>query len=174
MNNPKANEVATYIDKLDTIALVQDNYVSSKFVDLYNAVHGVKLGESIYQKEQFNFMKLLEEKPDLQECTKLSLYGCFLDVAVNGLSLDTTSKPLCYVVPRTVKSGRKDERGYDIYEKRASIQITGHGELLMRKREGHISYADDPIIVYHGDEFQPTLDAQGRKSIYYKPSKIFK
>lgn len=170
MNNPQAQEVTQYIEKLPVKELVADNQVSSKFIQLYNAIHGEKMGESIYQKEQFNFMKLLDEKPDLQECTKLSLYGCFLDVAVNGLSLDTISKPHCYIIPRSVKSGRKNEHGYDIYEKRASIQITGHGELMMRKRAGHINYADDPVIVYHGDYFQPALDAQGKKRIDYKPS----
>lgn len=164
----QTTQVANYLENLTPAQLVQDEKVVSKFVQLYNAIHGNKLGESIYNKEQFNFMKIINESQELQQCTKMSMYGCFLDVAVNGLSLDNTSRPTCYMLSRNVKSGRKDQNGKDVYEKRASISITGYGELLMRKRAGQINYADNPVVVYEGDLFEAEIDDKGNKIVRYK------
>jgi hypothetical protein len=72
------------------------------------------------------------------------------------------------MIPRSVKSGRKDEKGKDIYEDRASVSVTGYGELVIRKRAGHINYADNPVIVYEGDTFEAQIDNQGCKTVTYK------
>src|SRR5690606_20361129 len=40
------------------------------------------------------------------------------------------------------------------WEKRAALQISGYGELLLRTLQGQIKYADNPVLVYEGDEFQ--------------------
>lgn len=170
MSEEKANiTVAKHVDGLKPIEIASDAKVQKKFIELYNTVHGSEMGAALYAKERFNFEKLLQENPALQECTKLSLYGCFLDISVSGLSLDP-NKPLCYIIPRSCKSGLKDDKGKDIYEKRASLTITGPGELVLRKRAGQINYADNPVVIYEGDEFQPTLDEKGSKVIHYKPS----
>ncbi|MBK7883033.1 MAG: recombinase RecT [Chitinophagaceae bacterium] len=54
---------------------------------------------------------MIQENAKLAECSKLSLYGCFLDVAVNGLSFDPTMKHV-YLVPYNVKkviiTGKKE------------------------------------------------------------------
>lgn len=154
------------LNALPATKIVENDNVQSKFIQMYNAIWGSQLGEQIYHKEVFNFQKILREKPDLAQCSKMSLYGCFLDIAVSGLSLDSTSHPHCYLIPRTVKTGHKDEKGYDIYEKRASVSITGYGELTMRMRAGQIRYADNPVIVYEGDIFTVNLD-NGIKKITY-------
>lgn len=156
-------QVANYLESLSPAQLVADKKVTEKFVTLYNAIHGGAVGESIYQKEQFNFNKLIQETPALQECTKMSLYGCFLDVAVNGLSLDNTSKPLAYMVSRNAKT--KTANGQEAWEKRASIIVSPYGELLMRMRAGHIKKADNPIIVYEGDTIKVGLNAQGHRVV---------
>ena len=110
MSDEKANiTVLKHLDSLKPIEVASSDRVQKKFIELYNTIHGQDRGEAIYQKERFKFGKLLQENPALQECTKLSLYGCFLDIAVNGLSLDP-NKPLCYIIPRSCKSGRKDEQ----------------------------------------------------------------
>lgn len=156
-----------YIEQLNPVEIAQDDKVQKSFIEMYNNIHGEKMGASIYHKECFNFTKLLQENTSLQDCSKLSLYGCFLDIAVNGLSLES-SRPLCYIIPRSVKTGQKNEKGKDIYEKRATVSITAYGELVMRKRAGQINYADNPVIVYDGDIFEPELNSQGQKTIRYK------
>jgi len=168
MQEEKANiSVVKHLDSLKSIEIASDTKVSKKFIELYDTIHGKGRGEAMYQKERFNFEKLLQENPALQECTKLSLYGAFLDIAVNGLSLEP-NKPLCYLIPRSCKSGRKDESGKDIYEKRVSVNITGPGELVMRIRAGQINHADNPVIIYDGDSFEAYLDENGNKVVKYK------
>lgn len=154
------------INALEPAKIVESPKVEQKFIQMYNAIHGTDKGVQMYQKEVFNFQKVLQENPALQECSKMSLYGCFLDMAVNGLSLDPTGRPHCYLIPRSTKTGYKDEKGNDIYEKRASVSVTGYGELVMRMRAGQIKYADNPVVVYEGDVFSINLD-HGIKKITY-------
>ncbi len=154
------------ISKLQPLQIAEYSPVEQKFITMYNAIWGTTVGIQVYEKEKFNFNKILQENPSLQQCTPVSLFGCFLDMAVNGLSLDPTGRPHCYILPRKVKTGYKDERGYDIYENRASVNITGYGELTMRMRAGQIKYVDNPVIVYEGDTFSPCLD-NGVKRIKY-------
>lgn len=154
------------LNALPATKIVENDSVQAKFIQMYNAIWGSQMGEQIYHKEVFNFQKVLRENPAVAECSKMSLFGCFLDMAVNGLSLDNTSHPHCYLIPRNVKTGHKDERGYDTYEKRASVSVTGYGELTMRMRVGQIRYADNPVIVYEGDIFSISLD-NGIKKITY-------
>lgn len=164
-----SNQIQKMVDelnKLKPLEIAEYDLVEQKFITMYNAIWGTTMGVQVYEKEKFNFNKILQENPSLQLCTPVSLYGCFLDMAVNGLSLDPTGRPHCYILPRKAKTGYKDERGYDIYENRASVSITGYGELTMRMRAGQIKYVDNPVIVYEGDTFSPCLD-NGVKRIKY-------
>lgn len=154
------------LNKLTPMEIVENSRVEQKFIQMYNSIHGTDKGVQMYHKEVFNFQKLLQENPALQECSQMSLYGCFLDMAVNGLSLDPTGKPHCYLVPRKSKTGHKDKDGKDIYEKRAAVSITGYGELVMRMRAGQVKYVDNPVVVYEGDTFSIGLD-HGVKRITY-------
>lgn len=154
------------INALEPAKIVESPKVEQKFIQMYNVIHGADIGVQIYEKEVFNFQKILTENPALQDCSKMSLFGCFLDMAVNGLSLDPTGKPHCYLIPRSSKTGYKDDKGNDIYEKRASVSITGYGELVMRMRAGQIKYADNPVVVYEGDVFSIDLE-RGVKKITY-------
>ena len=86
------------LNQLNPLMIAEDNRVEQKFIQMYNAIWGTAQGAQIYEKEKFNFRKILQDKPELQKCTPLSLYGCFLDIAVNGLSLDPTGRPHCYIL----------------------------------------------------------------------------
>lgn len=163
MNN-KIQLTGAELSALKPLELPENEKVQSKFITLYNCIHGTNQGELIYHKETFNFKRMVAENKALQECTPLSLYGVFLDVAVNGLSLETGSKPLAYVVPRNANVGTKDNPRY---EKRAYLVVSPYGELVMRMRAGQIEYADNPVIVYEGDTFQPYIDENGQKKIRY-------
>jgi recombinational DNA repair protein RecT len=163
METNKQQSITAYIENLSPAQMVIDEKVSGKFIQLYEALHVEKKGKSIYQKEQFNFMKLLNENTSLQECTKLSLYGCFLDVAVMGLSLDQGTKPLAYMLPRKAKT--KNANGAEVWESRASITVSPYGELVMRIRAGQIKRADNPIIVYEGDIIKVGLSVQGHRVV---------
>lgn len=165
-----SNKIQIRVEELNQLPpeqIVENASVEEKFIMMYNNIWGDTAGAQVYHKEVFNFQKLLRENPNLALCSKLSLFGCFLDMAVNGLSLDPVGKPHCYLIPRKVKTGFKDEKGNDVYEARASVSITGYGELTMRMRAGQIRYADNPVVVYEGDYFQPEL-VSGKKVVSYK------
>lgn len=162
-----SNQIQIKVQELNQLAptqIVDNPKVEQKFVQMYNAIWGTQMGEQIYNREKFNFNKLLTETPALQECTRLSLFGCFLDMAVNGLSLDQTGRPQCYMMSRNVKVKNGN---VETWEKRASIHVTAYGEVYMRQRAGQIKYCDMPVVVYDGDVFSVALD-NGVKKITYQ------
>lgn len=126
--------------------------VADRFKQIYKVMNGGNADRAAvkYEAEKFHFMKLIQDKPELQQCSKLSLYGCFLDMAVNGLSFDPAMKH-AYVVSFNVNVGTKNDPKW---EKRATLMVSGYGELHMRVRQGQIKHADNPILVYEGDEFR--------------------
>jgi recombinational DNA repair protein RecT len=144
------NQVKT-IAQLKPSEIALDPRVEKQFVKNFNMVHGSSHGESIYAAEKFHFGKLVSESQQLQKCDALSLYGCFMDVAVQGLSFDPAKK-LCYIVPM----GNK-----------ATLMISGVGELYLRQRANQIKYADNPVVVYEGDSFKVTAE-NGVMNVQYE------
>ena len=144
----KAN-VLQALEKVTPAQVPNVPEVAERFKKLYGIIHPGAKSEVFYEAEKFHFMKLVSESVLLKECTKFSLYGCFMDVAVNGLSFDPSFKHL-YIVPYSHNAG---SRNNPVWEKRAQLQVSGQGELLLRQLQGQIKYADNPVLVYEGDEF---------------------
>lgn len=152
MSTANVNQKVSVLQQLEKYSPAQVPVipeVAERFKKLYAVIHPGAKAEIFYEAEKFHFGKLIKESGTLQECTKFSLYGCFMDVAVNGLSFDPSFKHL-YLVPYNVNAGSKANPKW---EKRASLQISGQGELLLRQLQGQIKYADNPMLVYEGDEF---------------------
>jgi recombinational DNA repair protein RecT len=139
--------------------------LEERFVKLFSKTRGVSLKEAemVFQTEKYHFQKALSENPGLRECETLSLYGCFMDAAVQNLSFDPKKK-LAYIIPGSVNVGTRDNKQY---VKRASLEVSPYGELAIRQLTGQIKYAENPIIVYEGDIFEPYQDGSG-KGINYK------
>ena len=92
-----SNSIQIRVEELNALPatkIVENESVQAKFIQMYNAIWGTDKGEQMYHKEVFNFQKLLRDNPDVASSSKMSLYGCFLDIAVNGLTLDQTGHPL--------------------------------------------------------------------------------
>lgn len=147
-SNQKSNLMAI-IEKTSPSQIPAIPEIADRFKHLYSIIHPGAKSDVFYEAEKFHFMKLVKDSAILSECTKLSLYGCFLDVAVSGLSFDPSFKHL-YLVPYNVNAGTKTQPKW---EKRASLQISGYGELVLRQLQGQIKYAENPVLVYDGDEF---------------------
>jgi len=133
--------------------------IAERFKKIFCIIHlggntnpkAMQTAEAFYEAEKFHFMKMVTENEKLAECTKMSLYGCWMDVAVSRLSFDPSYKHL-YLVPfshNVAKKGQPEQ-----WEKRASLQISGYGELLLRQMQGQIKYADNPVLVYESDNFK--------------------
>lgn len=149
------NQKMTIIQKIEQsspAAIANLPEVADRFRQIYKVMNGGNDDRAAvkYEAEKFHFMKLIADKPDLQQCSKLSLYGCFLDMAVNGLSFDPAMKH-AYVVSFNVNVGTKSA---PTWEKRATLMVSGYGELHMRTQQKQIKYADNPVLVYEGDEFK--------------------
>lgn len=127
--------------------------VVQKFTHLVQTFQGVdKVKASIiYEQEKFNFLKIIADSPKIAACDPLSIYGCFLDAAVNGLSFDPTKKHL-YLVP---------------YGNKVKLEVSPYGELLQRMRAGQIRHADNPVLIYEGDHFKLTMK-DGLTSVEYE------
>lgn len=127
-----------------------------RFVIIYKAANQIKddeLAQSLFELEKFNFLKLLEENPKLNEASETTKYGTFIDVIKDGLSFDKNAKHI-YVM---VRSGRM------AYERAKS------GVMFLVKKAGSVKDITEPVIVYEGDEIDvKTLN--GDLQISHSPS----
>lgn len=135
---------STTLPTLKAVQIIEHEVTEQRFIDIFTSIHGQD-GSVAYEKEKFYFQKILVENQVIGECTPLSLFSVFLDVATKGLTLDNSSKALCYITFRSVK---KKVDNQDYWEKRALLDISGYGELVLRERAGQVKYADNPEIVY--------------------------
>ena len=126
-------------------------HVADKFIFVYKAKFGDG-AESFYEEQSNLFSAIVTESDALKKCSGFSLYNAFLLLAIDGVSLEKNYTTQCYLESRGVKIG-KDKKGDDIWEKRAALKISGYGELLMRKRSGHVKDINNPVIVYDCDSF---------------------
>ena len=135
---------------LSAIQIIEHEVTEDRFIDIFTSIHEQD-GSIAYETEKFYFQKILVNTPVIAECTPLSLFSVFLDVATKGLSLDDSSKALCYITSRNIgkKTGKYvNNKPEVIWEKRAILDISGYGELVLRERAGQVKYADNPEIVY--------------------------
>lgn len=162
----KVNITAQHIAELEPMKVVKDDLVRQRFVDLYGTLWGEANAQAAYEREVIHFNRLLADSQTLKNCTPVSIFIAFIDLAVCGLSVEPGVRALAYLQPRGYKTGAKDSRGKDVYEQRCTLTISGYGELIQRTRAGQIRHADNPVIVYEGDGFSFT-DHNGTKSVEY-------
>lgn len=157
---------AEKISALKVGEIVADDIVRQRFIDIYGALWGEQGAEAAYERESIHFNRILRDSDKLRQCTPVSVFIAFIDLAVCGLSLEPGVRALAYLQPRGYRTGQKDSRGKDIYEQRCTLTISGYGELVLRTRAGQIRHADNPVIVYEGDEFSFTDEGDLKKVRY--------
>ena len=166
MNMPNLS----WLDQLDPVKLPEHEKVREQWVSTFSKIHRIDIetASTICDRETIYWKKSLSVDDKLKSCSKLSLYSAFLELAVNGLSLQPGSKSECFLEPRGTKSG-KDQIGQDVYIQLCFLRITAYGELNMRIMSGQIVRIKNPIVLYDGDHFQPLTDNRGQLIIEYKP-----
>lgn len=162
----RINVTAEHIASLKPMEVVKDDLVRQRFTDIYGTLWGEEQAEAAYEREAIHFNRILADSDKLKACTVTSIFIAFIDIAVCGLSVEPGIRAQAYLQPRGHKTGRKYQNGKDEYEYRCTLTISGYGELIQRTRAGQIRYADNPVVVYEGDEFSFT-DHDGRKSVRY-------
>lgn len=150
---PTGQSLIQQIKAANPTQLVNMPAVADKFKHLFKAFNRQDdaMAQIVYEQEKFNFLKAVTSNATLSKCEPLSLYGCFMDAAVNGLSFDPSKKHL-YLVP---------------YANKAQLMISPYGELLTRMRAGQIRHADNPVLVYEGDHFRYKV-SNGTANVEYE------
>jgi recombinational DNA repair protein RecT len=164
---PKAKSKLEHLNSLQPLSFCEDDQIKSSFLKLHAATHPGESqddAESFYERESNYFKRLLFNNPELRKCTLFSLYGCFMDIVVNGLSFEPSAN-LLYIEVRSANVGTKDSPQW---EKRASNKISPYGELTLRIKCGQIKYIDTPVIVYEGDLFKKGYSQNGAQYVVYE------
>lgn len=166
------SNIITTVEKVsDRLKIAELPEVRSQFEKMFIATNtesdsavALAKAEANYLAECSYFNKLIAEKPELKDCTPVSLYNVFIEAAISGMSLNP-DRGLTYVMTRNVNIGNRDAPSW---QKRAYLLLSPYGELALRIKYGHIKYADNPVLVYEGDSFRPKNDASGNFIIEYE------
>ncbi len=162
------SNIAITVEKLNqtqSTDIVSLPEVRERFIQIYDTLWGEGSGAVAYERESIFFNKILADNANLRDkVTHFSLFASFIDLAVLGLTLEP-GRALCYLQPRKVKTGT-NPNGYDVYEGRCTLSISGYGELFMRERAGQIRHADNPTLVYEEDSFSFS-EKNGQKFVDY-------
>lgn len=153
------------INAMQPLDIVTSPSVRTRFIQIWDTLWGAGTGEAAYERESFFFNNKLREDEKLQRATRFSIFTCFIDLAISGLSLEPGTRALCYLQGCNVCIGQ-DQTGNKVYEGRLKLTISGYGELVMRARAGQIRHADNPVLVYEEDQFS-FGDMNGQKVVNY-------
>ena len=130
--------------------------IRDRFSIIYKAANQIKddeLAQSLFELEKFNFMKLMEENPKLNEATETTKYGTFMDVIKDGLSFDKNQKHV-YVM---LRGGRM------------SYERAKNGVMFLVKKAGSVKDISEPVIVYEGDDID-VKTVNGDLQIIHSPA----
>lgn len=164
MNNQETLSQAAAIQQLRASDVIRNDYVRAQFIAIWNAIWK-EGGEAAYEREAMYFNERLRDNERLRKATGMSVFLSFIDLAVRGLTLEPGPQALCYLLPRNCCVGR-DQQGKNLYETRCNLTISGYGELVLRAKAGQILHADNPVVVYEGDDFS-FGERDGRKYVNY-------
>lgn len=157
------------LDVADKRDLVKQIPVAIQFITAVMKIHRMSMeeAETIFSKESLYYRKSFQTNDKLTQCTGISLYSAFLEIAVNNLSIQPGQKSEAYLESRSTKV--KTNGAADSWIQTASFVITAYGELNLRIRSGQIIRMNNPIILYDGDHFQPKSNERGELTIEYLP-----
>ena len=106
-------------------------------------------GDAHFDRETGYFKQAILDNDKLASCNALSVMTAFFDLAYHGISIEVIPKPEAYITPRKGDvPGAPNEK-----EWRATLRITGFGELGIRIRNGVLRHIDNPVMVYAGDGY---------------------
>ena len=167
MANESQNQ--TWLDNLNPLKITDDQKVKDSFIQVVSKIHKKSIDEAtmIYEKESMYFKKALAVSDKLKNCTKISLYSAFTEIAIQGISIQPGQKSEAYLEARGVNIGSRQSPNYI---DTAMLRITAYGELNMRILSGQIIRMKNPIVLYEGDYFQPLTNQRGELYVDYKPN----
>jgi hypothetical protein len=136
--------------------MVDGKDVKEKFISLLKKMHKMdcETAENIYDREAMYYKQAFRGEQKLRNCSLVSCYAAFLEVAILGVSLQPGAKSEAYMEAR---SGV------------CYLRISAYGELNLRIRSGQIVRMSNPQVIYEGDHFQPRTNERGDLTVDYRP-----
>lgn len=131
--------------------LLTDPEFQNAMVTMYNTCSKSTHGDIYYAKQVDYLKKQMMDTPRIASATTLSVMTAMLDLAYHCLSIEPISKAEAYITPRSHNLGTKDKPQW---QQRVILQISAYGELKLRIRSGIVKYANNPVMVYKGDDFK--------------------
>lgn len=147
--------LAEIIKGVNAAEIVDLPMVADRFKNLYLTFHGSDAAR-FYEAEKFHFAKIVSASEGLRQADRLTLYGAWMDLCVHGISLDPMLKQ-AYLYP---KGGK------------AVLSIQARGELMIRKREGQIKDAENPVLVFPGDHFVHGRTMKGERFVEHSSTGV--
>jgi recombinational DNA repair protein RecT len=156
-----------WLDTLDPVKMVDDEKVKDQFINTYSKIHRKSIDDAtvVWEKESIYYKKAVSGSEKLNKCTKLSLYSAFLEIAIQGLSIQPGQKGEAYLEARSQKVKEGNAESWIIV---CYLRISAYGELNLRIQSGQIIRMLNPIVVYDGDAFQPRTK-EGVLYVDYEP-----
>lgn len=123
--------------------------------------------QAAFDRELELFNAQIRASQDLQGCTEESIKNTFLEIATCGLSIASGSKQEAFLGTRNTKA--RGPRGEEVWIRNMTLNITAYGELNMRIMAGQIVRANNPVVIYDCDYFQPRTNEHGDLIVEYRP-----
>ena len=109
------------------------------FVKNYQNINGKTNGDLVWEREKMVFLQKVASDAKISQCTRLSIYGAFTELAASGLSLVDDN---AYLIP---------------YKDVLQFQIGWKGRLEQISKIEGIKSINEPMVVYASDDFDYTL-----------------
>jgi recombinational DNA repair protein RecT len=154
------------LEETPALEMVEREDVKERFCTILRKMHGMddETCHTVYERESLYFKQALRAESKLQNCTGISRYSAFLEIAVLGISLQPGAKSEAYLEPRSSKIAE------NMYVSTCYLRITAYGELNLRIRSGQIVRMSNPQVIYEGDVFQPRTNERGDLVVDYRPA----
>lgn len=118
--------------------LLAMDWVKQRFIRNHNLIKKDGNGELAYQRQVLCYKKLLQDNAQLASASVDSHYRCLIQASVRGWSLDPADNQV-YVLA---------------YGKDAVLQPQAGAHIERLISTGQIEYAEQPQLVFQGDEFE--------------------
>lgn len=130
-----ATSMVQLIQTTEPLKLASLEIVHKRFVENYNLTNVNKMGEIEYQRQMIYFNQAMSGNDKLRNADRMSQYGAFMALAINGYDLDPQAKQV-YLLAIDGKA---------VVWPQAPAQIA---KLINR---GTINYANQPKLVYRSE-----------------------
>src|SRR5678815_5605430 len=137
-------------------AAIQLPFVREMVIKNYQAITGRKDGENYFATQVFEFLTIMNEKPDLQKCDRFSMMAALVKTASMGLSLQDGHVDLIKY-GNILKAARNYKGDREQLRRMQEIDFIGEGVLVMKGEKfvwdkqnnrvvEHLAGDDDPSI----------------------------